>query len=107
MNVPIKCLVGECIVLFFLFLLFFAASITKLANGMPAFFAESPQTERVYKMLSVSQPAPSPESITKMYRSTSKVDKAQINSRLAKDSMILFINLVLTTICFKNNFSAP
>lgn len=62
----------------------FAGTILKLANGMPAFFSESPQTEAVYKMISVSQPAPAPETIAKMYRPTSKVDKAQINSRLAK-----------------------
>lgn len=62
----------------------FAGSILKLANGMPVFFAESPQTEEVYKIISVSQPAPAPETIAKMYRPTSKVDKAQVNSRLAK-----------------------
>lgn len=61
-----------------------AASIVKLANGMPAFFAESPQMESVYKMLSVSQPAPPPETIAKMYRPTTKVDKAQVNSRWAE-----------------------
>ncbi|XP_062844471.1 fermitin family homolog 3 [Trichomycterus rosablanca] len=65
------------------------AFITKLANGMPAFFAESPQTEKAYKMLSVSQPAPSPETIAKMYRPTSKVDKAQVNSRWLDSSRSL------------------
>lgn len=50
---------------------------------MPAFFAESPETEAVYRMISVSQPAPAPETIAKMHKPTSKVDKAQVNSRLA------------------------
>lgn len=64
-------------------------SIVKLANGMPAFFAESPETEEVYKMISVSQPAPAPETIAKMYKSTSKVDKAQVNSRWLDSSRSL------------------
>uniref|UniRef100_A0A8B9LRU7 FERM domain containing kindlin 3 n=1 Tax=Astyanax mexicanus TaxID=7994 RepID=A0A8B9LRU7_ASTMX len=64
-------------------------SIIKLANGMPAFFAESPEMESVYKMLSVSQPAPPPETITKMYRPTSKVDKAQVNGRWLDSSRSL------------------
>ncbi|KAG7314768.1 hypothetical protein KOW79_022071 [Hemibagrus wyckioides] len=65
------------------------ASILKLANGMPAFFAESPQTEEVYKMISMSQPAPAPETIAKMYRPASKVDKAQVNSRWLDSSRSL------------------
>ncbi|XP_072529690.1 fermitin family homolog 3 [Salminus brasiliensis] len=64
-------------------------SIIKLANGMPAFFAESPEMEAVYKMLSVSQPAPPPETIAKMYRPISKVDKAQLNSRWLDSSRSL------------------
>uniref|UniRef100_A0A8C7ISA5 Histone acetyltransferase KAT5-like n=1 Tax=Oncorhynchus kisutch TaxID=8019 RepID=A0A8C7ISA5_ONCKI len=48
-----------------------------LSNGMPVHFADSPQTEAVYKMLSVSLPAP--EAITKMPRPTSLVDKAQVH----------------------------
>uniref|UniRef100_A0AAR2JD10 PH domain-containing protein n=2 Tax=Pygocentrus nattereri TaxID=42514 RepID=A0AAR2JD10_PYGNA len=64
-------------------------SIVKLANGMPAFFTESPQMENVYKMLSVSQPALPPETIAKMYRPTSKVDKAQVNSRWLDSSRSL------------------
>ncbi|KAI4873165.1 hypothetical protein NFI96_021820, partial [Prochilodus magdalenae] len=64
-------------------------SIVKLSNGMPAFFAESPQMENVYKMLSVSQPAPPPETIAKMYRPTSKVDKAQVNGRWLDSSRSL------------------
>lgn len=67
----------------------FAGSIVKLANGMPVFFAESPESEAVYKMISVSQPAPAPETIAKMYKPTSKVDKAQVNSRLAKTHLKL------------------
>lgn len=58
-----------------------AATILKLANGMPAFYAESPETEAVYKMLAVSQPAPAPETIAKMYRTTNVTEKAQINGR--------------------------
>ncbi|KAL0973862.1 hypothetical protein UPYG_G00212160 [Umbra pygmaea] len=53
-----------------------------LYNGMPAHFADSPKTEKVYKMLSVSQPAPAPEVIAKLYRPASVVDKAHIHSRL-------------------------
>ncbi|TSL28166.1 Stress-induced-phosphoprotein 1 [Bagarius yarrelli] len=64
-------------------------SLLKLANGMPAFFAESPQTEEVYKMISVSQPAPAPETIAKMSKSTSKVEKAQLNSRWLDSSRSL------------------
>ncbi|CAB1325037.1 unnamed protein product, partial [Coregonus sp. 'balchen'] len=37
-------------------------------------------TEKVYKMLSVSQPAPTPEAIAKLYRPASVVDKAHIHS---------------------------
>uniref|UniRef100_A0A4W4E6P2 PH domain-containing protein n=1 Tax=Electrophorus electricus TaxID=8005 RepID=A0A4W4E6P2_ELEEL len=66
-----------------------AGSIDKLANDMPAFFANSPETEAVYKMLSVSQPAPAPETIAKMNRPTTKVDKAQINSRWLDSSRSL------------------
>ncbi|XP_041695134.1 fermitin family homolog 3-like [Coregonus clupeaformis] len=51
-----------------------------LYNGMPAHFADSPKTEKVYKMLSVSQPAPTPEAIAKLYRPASVVDKAHIHS---------------------------
>ncbi|XP_066515792.1 fermitin family homolog 3 [Hoplias malabaricus] len=65
------------------------SSIVKLANGMPAFFAESPQMEAVYRMLSVSQSAPPPETIAKLYRPTSKVDKAQVNSRWLDSSRSL------------------
>ncbi|XP_026988777.2 fermitin family homolog 3 [Tachysurus fulvidraco] len=64
-------------------------SILKLANGMPVFFAESPQAEEVYKMISVSQPAPAPETIAKMYRPSSKMDKAHINSRWLDSSRSL------------------
>lgn len=60
-----------------------AGTIPTLANGMPAFFAEAPDTEAAYKMLAVSQPVPAPETIAKLYRSTNIMEKAQINSRQA------------------------
>ncbi|CAL8356706.1 unnamed protein product [Merluccius merluccius] len=60
-----------------------------LYNGMPAHFADSPKTEAVYKMLSVPQPAPPPELITKQYRPASVVDKAHINSRWLDSSRSL------------------
>uniref|UniRef100_A0A8C1UQZ0 Fermitin family member 3a n=1 Tax=Cyprinus carpio TaxID=7962 RepID=A0A8C1UQZ0_CYPCA len=63
--------------------------ITRLANGMPAFFAETPETEAVYKMLAVSQPAPAPETIAKLYRSTNITEKAHINSRWLDSSRSL------------------
>uniref|UniRef100_A0A8C1UQH8 Fermitin family member 3a n=1 Tax=Cyprinus carpio TaxID=7962 RepID=A0A8C1UQH8_CYPCA len=63
--------------------------IPKLANGMPAFFAETPETEAVYKMLAVSQPAPAPETIAKLYRSTNITEKAHINSRWLDSSRSL------------------
>lgn len=48
---------------------------------MPAHFADSPKTEAVYKILSLCQPSPAPETITKLYRPASKVDKTHINTR--------------------------
>ncbi|XP_070960076.1 fermitin family homolog 3b [Oncorhynchus clarkii lewisi] len=60
-----------------------------LYNGMPAHFADSPKTEKVYKMLSVSQPAPPPETIAKLYRPASVVDKAHIHSRWLDSSRSL------------------
>uniref|UniRef100_A0A8C7MGX6 FERM domain containing kindlin 3b n=1 Tax=Oncorhynchus kisutch TaxID=8019 RepID=A0A8C7MGX6_ONCKI len=60
-----------------------------LYNGMPAHFADSPKTEKVYKMLSVSQPAPAPEAIAKLYRPASVVDKAHIHSRWLDSSRSL------------------
>ncbi|XP_031645595.1 fermitin family homolog 3 isoform X1 [Oncorhynchus kisutch] len=60
-----------------------------LYNGMPAHFADSLQTEKVYKMLSVSQPAPAPEAIAKLYRPASVVDKAHIHSRWLDSSRSL------------------
>lgn len=59
----------------------FAASRPCLYNGMPAHFADSPQMEAIYKMLSVTQPPPSPEVLAKLYRPASVVDKAHIHSR--------------------------
>uniref|UniRef100_A0A8C2FX49 Fermitin family member 3a n=1 Tax=Cyprinus carpio TaxID=7962 RepID=A0A8C2FX49_CYPCA len=66
-----------------------AGIIPKLANGMPAFFTETPETEAVYKMLAVSQPAPAPETIAKLYRSTNITEKAHINSRWLDSSRSL------------------
>uniref|UniRef100_A0A672NK30 FERM domain containing kindlin 3 n=1 Tax=Sinocyclocheilus grahami TaxID=75366 RepID=A0A672NK30_SINGR len=60
-----------------------------LANGMPAFFAEAAETEAVYKMLAVSQPAPAPETIAKLYRTTNITEKAHINSRWLDSSRSL------------------
>lgn len=63
--------------------LLFAVSRPCLYNGMPAHFADSPQMEAIYKMLSVTQPPPSPEVLAKLYRPASVVDKAHIHSRYA------------------------
>lgn len=60
---------------------FFVASRPLLYDGMPAHFADSPEMEAVYKMLSVTQPPPAPEVIAKQYRPASVVDKAHINGR--------------------------
>ncbi|KAG7280876.1 hypothetical protein CRUP_035186 [Coryphaenoides rupestris] len=60
-----------------------------LYNGMPAHFADSPQCEAVYRMLSVPQPPPAPELISKQYRPASVVDKAHINSRWLDSSRSL------------------
>lgn len=57
------------------------ASVQCLYNGMPAHFADSPKTEAVYKMLSVSQPSPAPETLAKLYRPASIVDKTHIHTR--------------------------
>lgn len=62
---------------------FFAVSRPCLYNGMPAHFADSPQMEAIYKMLSVTQPPPTPEVLAKLYRPASVVDKAHIHSRYA------------------------
>ncbi|MBN3288856.1 URP2 protein, partial [Polyodon spathula] len=58
-------------------------------NGVPAHFFDSAETEAVYKMLSVSQPTISPELMAKMYRPSSLIDKAQINSRWLDSSRSL------------------
>uniref|UniRef100_A0A3P8Q795 PH domain-containing protein n=1 Tax=Astatotilapia calliptera TaxID=8154 RepID=A0A3P8Q795_ASTCA len=60
-----------------------------LYNGMPAHFADSPEMEAIYKMLSVSQPPPAPEVIAKQYRPASVVDKAHINGRWLDSSRCL------------------
>lgn len=57
------------------------ASVPCLYNGMPAHFADSPKTEAVYKMLSTSQPSPAPETLAKLYRPASIVDKTHIHTR--------------------------
>ncbi|KAM6953081.1 fermitin family homolog 3b [Lycodopsis pacificus] len=66
-----------------------SASRPCLYNGMPAHFADSPQMEAVYKMLSVTQPPPAPEFIAKQYRAASVVDKAHINGRWLDSSRCL------------------
>ncbi|XP_068614338.1 fermitin family homolog 3-like [Brachionichthys hirsutus] len=60
-----------------------------LYNGMPAHFADSPQLEDIYKMLSVTQPPPPPEVVAKQYRPASVVDKAHINGRWLDSSRCL------------------
>uniref|UniRef100_A0A7N9AXJ5 FERM domain containing kindlin 3 n=1 Tax=Mastacembelus armatus TaxID=205130 RepID=A0A7N9AXJ5_9TELE len=60
-----------------------------LYNGMPAHFADTPQMENIYKMLSVTQPLPAPEVIAKQYRPASVVDKAHINGRWLDSSRCL------------------
>lgn len=57
------------------------ASVPCLYNGMPAHFADTPKTEAVYKMLSTSQPSPAPETLAKLYRPASIVDKTHIHTR--------------------------
>ncbi|KAK5896950.1 hypothetical protein CesoFtcFv8_010059 [Champsocephalus esox] len=66
-----------------------SASRPCLYNGMPAHFADSPQMEAIYKMLSVTQPPPAPEVITKQFRPASVVDKAHINGRWLDSSRCL------------------
>ncbi|XP_074504716.1 fermitin family homolog 3b [Sebastes fasciatus] len=60
-----------------------------LYNGMPAHFADSPEMEAIYKMLSVTQPPPAPEVVAKQYRAASVVDKAHINGRWLDSSRCL------------------
>uniref|UniRef100_A0A3P9A964 PH domain-containing protein n=1 Tax=Esox lucius TaxID=8010 RepID=A0A3P9A964_ESOLU len=60
-----------------------------LSNGMPVHFADSPQTEAVYKLLSVSLPAPPPETITRMLRPSGLMDKAQVHNRWLDSSRSL------------------
>uniref|UniRef100_A0A8C1IIA1 Fermitin family member 3b n=1 Tax=Cyprinus carpio TaxID=7962 RepID=A0A8C1IIA1_CYPCA len=64
-------------------------SVQALYNGMPAHFADSPKTEAVYKMLSVSLPSPAPEAIAKLYRPASIVDKTHIHTRWLDSSRSL------------------
>uniref|UniRef100_A0A8C1TY52 Fermitin family member 3b n=1 Tax=Cyprinus carpio TaxID=7962 RepID=A0A8C1TY52_CYPCA len=64
-------------------------SVQALYDGMPAHFADSPKTEAVYKMLSVSLPSPAPEAIAKLYRPASVVDKTHIHTRWLNSSRSL------------------
>uniref|UniRef100_A0AAY5EUU3 PH domain-containing protein n=1 Tax=Electrophorus electricus TaxID=8005 RepID=A0AAY5EUU3_ELEEL len=64
-------------------------SVPVLNSGMPVHFADSPKTQAIYKMLVVSQPSPSPESIAKLYRPASKVDKTHIHTRWLDSSRCL------------------
>ncbi|KAL6480461.1 hypothetical protein MHYP_G00114940 [Metynnis hypsauchen] len=66
-----------------------SVSVPALYDGMPAHFADSPKTEAVYKMLSLCQPSPSPESLAKLYRPASKVDKTHIHTRWLDSSRSL------------------
>uniref|UniRef100_A0A8C1U042 Fermitin family member 3b n=1 Tax=Cyprinus carpio TaxID=7962 RepID=A0A8C1U042_CYPCA len=66
-----------------------AGSVQALYDGMPAHFADSPKTEAVYKMLSVSLPSPAPEAIAKLYRPASVVDKTHIHTRWLNSSRSL------------------
>ncbi|XP_067113104.1 fermitin family homolog 3 isoform X1 [Osmerus mordax] len=66
-----------------------AGPVPTLSNGMPVHFAESPQTEAVYRALSLSQPLPSPETTSKMECLTNLVDKAQLHSRWLDSSRSL------------------
>ncbi|XP_061900198.1 fermitin family homolog 3b [Entelurus aequoreus] len=66
-----------------------SASRPSLYNGMPAHFMGSPEMEAIYKMLSVPQPLPAPEVITKQYRPASVVDKAHIHGRWLDSSRCL------------------
>uniref|UniRef100_A0A8C9ZMK0 FERM domain containing kindlin 3b n=1 Tax=Sander lucioperca TaxID=283035 RepID=A0A8C9ZMK0_SANLU len=76
-------------VLYFSLRKFVLASRPCLYNGMPAHFADSPQMEAIYKMLSVTQPPPAPEVIAKQYRAASVVDKAHIHGRWLDSSRCL------------------
>uniref|UniRef100_A0A4W4FV12 PH domain-containing protein n=1 Tax=Electrophorus electricus TaxID=8005 RepID=A0A4W4FV12_ELEEL len=66
-----------------------SGSVPVLNSGMPVHFADSPKTQAIYKMLVVSQPSPSPESIAKLYRPASKVDKTHIHTRWLDSSRCL------------------
>uniref|UniRef100_A0A672TBF7 Pre-mRNA-splicing factor SLU7 n=1 Tax=Sinocyclocheilus grahami TaxID=75366 RepID=A0A672TBF7_SINGR len=70
-------------------LMHYCSKVWTLYNGMPAHFADSPKTEAVYKMLSVSLPSPAPEAIAKLYRPASVVDKTHIHTRWLDSSRSL------------------
>ncbi|KAL0994095.1 hypothetical protein UPYG_G00117690 [Umbra pygmaea] len=66
-----------------------SGSVQTLTSGMPVHFADSAQTEAVYKLLSVSLPAPAAEAITRMPRPSGLVDKARVHSRWLDSSQSL------------------
>ncbi|TRY54756.1 hypothetical protein DNTS_031272 [Danionella cerebrum] len=66
-----------------------AGSVQLLTNGIPAHFTDSPKNEAVYKMLSISLPSPTPESIVKLYRPASVVDKTHLHTRWLDSSRSL------------------
>nr|XP_033809906.1 fermitin family homolog 3 [Geotrypetes seraphini]XP_033809907.1 fermitin family homolog 3 [Geotrypetes seraphini] len=71
-------------------------STQQMYKGMPAYFADSAETEECYKVLSVSQTNLTPEHITKIYKPGSVVDKTQINSRWLDSSRSLMQQDVMT-----------
>ncbi|XP_043931669.1 fermitin family homolog 3 [Protopterus annectens] len=61
----------------------------QLSNGMPAYFADSPEMESCYKLLTLSQINMTPEMMAKMFRPSSLSDKSLINSRWLDSSRSL------------------
>lgn len=70
---------------------------------MPAHFADTPQMEAIYKMLSVTQPPPTPEAIAKLYRPASVVDKAHIHGRYG---LTLYLKPFLYEQCMEKFFKS-
>ncbi|KAJ7996627.1 hypothetical protein DPEC_G00239010 [Dallia pectoralis] len=66
-----------------------SCSTQTLSNGLPVHFAGSSQTEAVYKLLSVSLPAPPSETITRLTRSSGLMEKAQVHNRWLDSSRSL------------------
>ncbi|XP_006036941.1 fermitin family homolog 3, partial [Alligator sinensis] len=58
-------------------------------RGMPPHFSDSPEATACYRMLSLSQAGPSPETVMKSPRPGSLVEKGQINSRWLDSSLSL------------------